>query len=365
MTSEPTNGRGDKPSASSLHRIWLCPGSFLAERGLPETTSAEASSGTAIHEALATGNPSELGEKQMDMFLSIMRQRDEVLKRFQDDRGPSKVVLRDDRRLWSWDRSFSGLPDFVARAEDGALLVVDYKTGPMPVEPPQTNWQMRGLVSLLVDEFNAGVVRAAIIQPLCGKPKEFDFFGPTLQNAWNEPRLLANDALDRTKASRRPHPDACRYCRANGTERCRESVESMARLAVVDPETTWVGMPVETKAKLYAAALAAEQCAEKIRQAVRSDLLAGVEIPGLALKDGVERRSISDINLVAGRLMDMGVQSDDLVGACSLPVRAVEKLARRATGTSGAELARVVVAVLEGAVEVKKTAPTVTRIRPC
>ena len=45
--------RNGLPSASSMERYQLCPGSYMAERGLPEATSEDAEAGNRIHAVLA------------------------------------------------------------------------------------------------------------------------------------------------------------------------------------------------------------------------------------------------------------------------------------------------------------------------
>ena len=45
--------RKNLPSASSMERYMLCPGSWAAEKGQPEQASSDADSGNRIHAALA------------------------------------------------------------------------------------------------------------------------------------------------------------------------------------------------------------------------------------------------------------------------------------------------------------------------
>ena len=60
--------RGELPSASSMDRCYHCPGSPAAERGLTALTiESVTADGTAIHEAIETGDDEDLGLSQAEI----------------------------------------------------------------------------------------------------------------------------------------------------------------------------------------------------------------------------------------------------------------------------------------------------------
>jgi hypothetical protein len=228
MTTE-SDPRQGLPSASGLHRLVNCPGSFRAAKeaiaaGMtPPDDSEEAVSGTRIHKWLET----ESGEDWA--ALSYDEQRTATLCQSQ-----AKWLIADfsKRRGWA-DRDIresrfaitafgvtgdisgplpwigSGQSDRIVQSGDH-MLILDYKTGRGDVTPADANDQLRGLAPL-VSHFRPESVEVAIIAPLTGQPTTAAFDRDALKaaKAW-----LVQTWLNAPEATETAAGDWCQYCTA-------------------------------------------------------------------------------------------------------------------------------------------------------
>jgi hypothetical protein len=184
MTTESDPRRG-LPSASSLHRLVNCPGSFRAAReaiaaGMtPPDDSDDAASGTRIHKWLETESDEDwqaLSYDEQRTATLCQSQRNWLLADFAKMHGDIE-----------WERRFAinafgvvfdaagalprigtGQADLTALAGD-RLLVIDYKTGRGDITPADANDQLRGL-AVLFNHLNLESVEVAIVAPLAGQP---------------------------------------------------------------------------------------------------------------------------------------------------------------------------------------------------
>jgi hypothetical protein len=228
MTTEPDPRRG-LPSASSLHRLVNCPGSFRAAKeaiaaGMaPPDDSEEAASGTRIHRWLETESDEDwaaLGYDEQRTATLCQGQRNWLLADFAKRHGEVTWEGREKRlainafgivldAASSLNRIGSGQADLIAQAGEN-LMVIDYKTGRGDITPADANDQLRGLAAL-VSHINRGSVEVAIVAPMVGQPTVAVFDRESLKaaKAW-----LVGKWLDAPRDERTAAGAWCQYCPA-------------------------------------------------------------------------------------------------------------------------------------------------------
>lgn len=278
--------RKNKPSASGLFRLFLCPGSWQAEQAAPiPEPSADAALGTLLHAHMQHGtDPAD--PDHADALLWCRTQEYLLLESLFPAEQPP--LCERETRLWNKDATFSGQQDVLFYNEETALII-DYKFGRLPVEPAGTNTQLLALCLLTLEALpTLSVVHAAILAPYVSRatPTIVTYTRADEQNM----RTLITNAINRAaqpNAPLVPSLHACRYCRAAATCPAAE-----AHALTCNQITNWSLLPVTDRAELYRRAQLAKSLAARIEAACKEDLLAGVEIPGLTLKPGKTTRKL-------------------------------------------------------------------------
>lgn len=117
---------------SSLWRRASCPGSYLAERHLPDVQSDDADEGTRIHAAIAAGDESdEVAAKALSWL-----------------RAKGLRVIETEKRVAASDL-YHGTIDAVCHDDEGNTHVVDWKTGHLPIDPHSATWQLLAYATAL------------------------------------------------------------------------------------------------------------------------------------------------------------------------------------------------------------------------
>ncbi len=144
------------PSASGMQRLFLCPGSWNAERKCPiEEESEDAAMGTILHAHMEQGTTPE--DPEDAEAVAWCREMEKALyeKHLGMKENWTDVPKVREVRLFERDRLFSGKPDMVAVGVRKAF-VVDYKFGRIPVSPAECNLQLSALAVLVMDMFKEG-----------------------------------------------------------------------------------------------------------------------------------------------------------------------------------------------------------------
>lgn len=314
--------RGGKPSASALHRLYSCPGSWQAEQQCPPEESSEAAAmGTRLHKHLEEGTmPADPEEAEACAWCAEMADR--LAEKFL---GAGAQVFCKEQRWWAKDGSFSGQPDKVyVSADCTRYLILDYKFGRGSVAPAERNLQLAAL-AVLLDDYVPGEVSevyGAILQPFASRkePGAVRYGAAALAGARKaiaaaiaralepQPKLCASEA-------------ACRYCRA------AESCPAAAREAMVlSAFTRWTLLEPEQRRALYDRAKLARKLADKVEAAIRADLEAGMEIPGLVLGAGRTSFTVTDATAAFGVAEQLGVSAPEFAGCCKVQISALDKV---------------------------------------
>lgn len=351
-----SNERNGLPSASSMERYMLCPGSYAAERGLPDTTSEDAETGNRIHAVLA-------GETVIPPLTDDEERTMEACKAQADALLDAVVPHRDEiileRRYW-WGGQWSGKPDLVAiDTLQSHALVLDYKTGRGEVESAEGNMQLRALAVLVSAEHGLEKVTVAIVQPLAGSASVCVYDADDLRKARIE-ILAILTAIHQPDAPRRPSAKACRYCKAKAV--CPEAL-AMAEAAplAVSRDGRELSITPERMGEFLAQIPAIEAVVDAVRAKARRMLEAGEEVPGWTLKPGSVRETVTDPATVFGRFVAAGGTQEKFMPCVNVTKTKLKDAVKAVTGAKGKALDAQIEAMLDGCTEAKVSAPSLAK----
>ncbi len=311
MTTE-SDPRQGLPSASSLHRLVNCPGSYRAERDAiargmtPPDDSDDAASGTRIHRWLETESDEDwqaLSYSEQQTAARCQSQAQWLLSDFAKRHGNLIWGSRERRfainafgvvfdAAGALPRIGTGQADLTALAGDH-LLVIDYKTGRGDITPADANDQLRGL-AVLFNHLNLESVEVAIVAPMAGQPTVAVFDRDALKaaKAWLvQTWLQAPDATETAAGA------WCQYCPA----RLACGTYAAHNAATLAPLTRDGLPPDKVKEALFARAYEADtatlaEMGERVRM---------LEWGAAAIKAAIRRR-LEEGGLAADELRDAG-----------------------------------------------------------
>lgn len=226
--NQTTDPRLGLPSASRFERLVNCPGSRAAEEAIESTgqSSEVAAFGDRVHEALLTGEISDLAANEEQVFQKIHDMEEEAIAKFLEKFigiGGSPELLHDikEQRFWVVDQVGNKI---TSAQVDRALvwkhmdtlhcLLIDAKTGFLEVTHANANWQLRvGLVALdqAYGPFESS--RVAIAQYRLKEAfSRCDYTQANIRHAYNE--IVFHDS--RSKQQEAPYAAGkhCTYCSA-------------------------------------------------------------------------------------------------------------------------------------------------------
>lgn len=377
-----TDPRKSLPSASAIARISACPGSFAAERGLPDAPTAESESGTRIHEYLAGRAPAEsLSHTELDIAESCESIALKLLLDWRARIGATDldetIVWRDNKRLWLVEKGqerCSGLADVIwtvtVQAGTSHALVLDYKTGPVNPGDADANLQLRTLAVLVDEHFGHDIttIDVALVQPLVTHTPSVCQYDRLALGKSRCQLMAALDAANEPDAPR-VAGDHCKLCRAVATcPKTASEVETMASLTIHESGLT---VSDQEMAKLR------DRCglAKKMIAAIEAEAFRRAQADpetwrqlGYEIREGSGRRSVEDVATVSERLNNLGVPWADITAACSINLGDIEALARGVAKDpdgkplKGAALKAKVNDLLAGCVTIKTAKPSLRRI---
>ena len=223
------------PSASSMDRTMRCPGSAIAQIGIPdEPDQAVTETGNVVHAAMAGEEYDEdqedeatLGMTERQIVEQLQNMEAAAVQKWVEDGysdGNHKVIREE--RFWIRDDKLepvaSGQPDVVYQS-DRSILVLNYKTGFKDPTASELNWQCR--TEVVVTWFNmpkeivharAGILASRLTNKLDTTDYDVEDF-----------RRLRTEIIHAQWRSRQPDAprvpgDHCRWCKAKA--HCRENV---------------------------------------------------------------------------------------------------------------------------------------------
>lgn len=379
MSKDPRHG---VPSASGMYRLSHCLASFEMERGRPDTSSDDATSGTRIHKALETNDYTGLTSDEQETAEMCEAQKTSIIEAW----NPCNHIIHHELRLgitacgavvkvgdFPHKYLVTGQADVIA-ISGTAGMVIDYKTGRGEYDHAQANDQLRTLAVLAARHFRLTSVRVAIIQPWAGKPTVADYDAKALNASYQWLLGVLVSAEESTPKDRRAG-DWCQWCKALDVcdvarNKALGPVEVMTQNLPAVPETA--------RAALFARAM--ELPSDQLAGLVKGLRMVGWyanAIEGAAklraaddaefqqyykLKPGIIREKITDVQAVFQRMLELGVSAADFSAEVDLTKGSAESLVKKATALKGKALKAKLAEVLDGATEAKQTAPQLEEV---
>tara|TARA_R100000808_G_scaffold7131_2_gene21060 strand:+ start:163 stop:1230 length:1068 start_codon:yes stop_codon:yes gene_type:complete len=348
--------RGGVLSASGFASLALCQKKFQMESGLPEGESTkDALSGNACHDWLEGKTDTALTPDEFDL---VRRAREQATAMRLVVFGNDKIaVTKREARLWSSNGKFSGKPDLIY-VNGGTALILDYKTGRIPVEPADENWQLKGYATLVAQNWPVERVFVSIVQPHCGEPTLHKYEGEALRRVRRQVHALVRRA-NGPRAKLNPGEKQCKYCRAKSI--CPALQEQSLELSQTSG-TDVATFDGERLSQLLDQVRPVEEFIKALRLRARDMLSEDKQsVPNYTLKEGTRRRKISDNKKVYDTLTASGVPLDDIIAAASFSVARIERLARERDNLSAREARDLVEDALGGLIEVSQSDPKLER----
>lgn len=335
-----TDERQGLPSASGMQRIFLCPGSWNAERKCPvDEESDDAALGTMLHACMEQGTTPEDPE-DAEAVAWCREMENALCEKHLGKEIRDALVWREVRMFERVERLFSGKPDMVA-VRDFKALVVDYKFGRIPVTAAECNLQLSALAVLVMDMFNEGdldEVFVCILQPYASRqePAVCRYTHKSVEQAREFFRSCIEQAQDE-HAPLKPSERACRYCRAQSS--CPAVSLALVNVTSSDLTAAWEQWSPEKRREAYDLAKLAKKWAASVEGKVKADLKAEVEIPGLALAPGKKAFTVTDaagaFQILNGLFPD-GITAQAFTACCKVGITDLDKLVHTVRKTADA-----------------------------
>lgn len=295
MTVDQTVDHGQRAharmSASKIARVAVCPGSLLAEEGLPNSTSEAAQRGTDIHE-IAEKILRQQPVTGADDDLLVIAQKYVTTALYQTSHAKKHYIELDvTEALKTIHPSLGGTADLVAIG-GGVMTVCDLKTGRIEVSPENNlqlmTYALGAAIALKAPE--TVQVRLAIYQPDHGGWREWSCTHADLME-WKDKLLALAIAAHQPDAPKNPEESACKYCRA------KTSCDAL-RSRAVNAAKTEFGLGI-TPEQLEDAALCAAW-ADAVQDEAKKQLAEKPDsIKGWAMKPGARMVKFKDEKMVA------------------------------------------------------------------
>lgn len=316
------------PSASGMQRLFLCPGSWNAERKCPhDEESEDAAMGTMLHACMEQGTTPEDPE-DAEAVAWCREMEDFLCNKYLGSTDVSRY--REVRLFERGDRLFSGKPDMVAVGARRAL-VVDYKFGRLPVAAAECNLQLSALAVLVMDMFEDGAVDevfVCILQPYASRkePAVCRYTRESVDQARAFFRACIEQAQDE-HAPLKPSEKACRYCRAQSS--CPAVKLALVQVTSGDLTASWEQWSPEKRREAYDLAQLAKKWAASVEAKVKADLKAELEIPGLCLTSGKKAFTVTDPAAAFNVLHELfpdRIGAAEFTAVCKVGITELDKL---------------------------------------
>jgi hypothetical protein len=388
VVSEQPFQRGQWTSASNAAADGLCPGRHQAQRGIAQSESDDASHGRAIHLALQKQDPAGLDFAQTETY-------DACQKIFERELRKIFGVNYDRATVWREVRlhvTVPALPDprsgqptaFYPHSGqldcfvivDKSAVVIEWKTLPGDIPAAAKNEQIRDQIVLLArqPQYPLQEVIGLVIQPLVTHSPEPVLYTLT-DIAEAEKRMFARViASNAPNAPRVAGETQCKYCLAKPT--CRE-YQTFAG-ALVPAVSDLLSIPVASWTPAQRTFFADRiDAAQKFLDETWAALKAGAEldpnfVPGYAMKPGVVKETVSDVQTLFERFVKLATESklgsveeatSAFVNSCAMPKGALKEVVALATGLKGMKLKNALDTLLLGITESKQSAPSLVKVK--
>lgn len=330
--------------ASSADRWMNCPGSVLAQRGMPNESTWYAKEGTAAHhlcelcltkgytpdrflgEEIIVGN--DTFEVDDEMVVAVQEYLDTVHSIMQ--KGDELIVEQQFNLEYLHEGMFGTVDACVYRPSTGQLYIIDFKYGKGNAVDAEDNSQLKyyALGAMLAD----GGKKVSEVTLVVVQPRAPHSLGPVRYAEVNSVDLMDWSADLKEAAALTQQPDAprkagpwCKFCRAAGVcPALREkAVESAQMTFAVE---TPAELEPETISEILKEASLVDDWVRAVRAYALGALERGHEVPGFKLVQKRAIRKWRDEDSVPDYLDVLGLEEDQLYTKKLISPAQAEKL---------------------------------------
>lgn len=361
--------RGKYTSASSAQADALCPGRFLAQKGMVgpgDTEQAQwASEGQEVHEALRKQDPSGLNAAKAELYERCQQIHQKLRQAWFKDIPPDKLKTVREQRYWvgAGELKHSGQID-CGDFFGNQVLIVDFKSlsGEVPESP--SNMQLRDQAVLTwLNRPMTKHVAVAIIQPYVTMNPQYTVYGEVeLKRALLEMEARVKASNDPT-SKRVPGDIQCNYCKAKKV--CVEYQQWAGSkvpvpASIVDvPVASWTpeqrAVFCENRAR---AQKWLDDCQAEMKRLLQADPKA---IPGWFLEPGTVKHPINDAQKCYERCSTHGVTLNTFMKCMNVKKTELKDAVKEASKLKGKALTAAWEAIEEGITDTKQDAPSLAK----
>lgn len=370
VLGQPDERRGSTSASAALPDS-LCPGRFLAQRGIPEPPLGEdAETGRRIHAALAKDDPTGLTLDEVETFDACRAiEYQKALEFFGDDLPKAKVFR--EQRYWVKYKNAGGLlehsgqPDVVYRYGQRALIC-DFKVLMGDHPESSRNLQLRDYTVIVAGHFvNVSEVGTVVIQPLVThKPEICVYQKEDIERA-------AQDMFSRVIASNDPQSPRvagkvqCSFCKAKPI--CVEYNQWSGSMLPVTQDLFQVAMLSWTPLQRALAAEILSPAGKRLEE-IKEFLKKGLKrddgfIPGWSLSKGRVTEKITDAQTCFDRFAALGGDLAAYMKTLNVGKTQLREALNALTGAKGKSLDNALKTLTDGIVDVSVSEGSLTKVK--
>jgi hypothetical protein len=342
------------------------------ESGITEPPPSDQSTeGTMLHGLVAdpTKSRTHLTGPQLDAVEQAESIGTEWVQSIRDAHNLGEPQLVIEQEFWTHDGVrplYPSHPDWVA-VWPGVVAVRDYKFGFDPVTDAASNYQLRSYLVALAEEYEADHWYGAIIQPRLNPPFHSVVYTRATLEAARQEILEICRATMAPNAQRRPHPDACRYCRGLLTAHCPDVRLSPAVLATqwaqrIPPSDQLARLTPDDRTRIFDMLEVAQRIINVLWAAGEAEMGKDPSfIPGYELTAGAPRSPINNPTEVWSRCETRGVPILEFMRATTVKKGDLTDVVRASTGLKGKGLENEMDLILKGCTDLNPVKSTLKR----
>lgn len=317
---------------SSLERRERCPGSLLAEQGLPEETSPEAEEGTFLHECVALNRLDGLTTEQSSAVQSCIDFRESIKTSSEVVEAHSEFKLR---AIGSdFEELYTGTADEVVVTETG-ISIIDWKFGRVKVEEASSNIQLAGYALPSMQMFGKDSCTVYVYQPRINASSSYTFTNAMAILKYIE-AVIAK--CKHPNAPRIPGIRQCKHCKARHT--CPELIREGNALVAVQKSIYEITDP-NVLCDLYRKSKIVSSALKSVDKRVRDFMLENNgECGELIFKIKKGNREVTSIPEAFLLMKEYGISQEEFLGCCSTSVSNLLELfskKQKANGSSSTQ----------------------------
>lgn len=369
--------RGEWTSASNALADRLCRGRHQAQRDLPDLPSTDEREAGAVIHALWTGHDParKPTAEETEQAERLREQEQSLVEEFFGTR--QDLVRLVERRLWHEFPAGGVDPELrilktsgqfdvaLIRPESHRALILDGKSGWLPVTPNPSNLQLRRLAVLLWRQLDCEEIGVGILKPFARPAPLCVYSVPDLERSLRELEEDVRQSHD-PQASRTAGEEQCRYCRA------RESCPTRLTWLSAGLPSSWPTLPMVSARDWTPAQrvlfLEREKDARDWLEARKAEIKAVLSespeaVPGYGLRPGRPVETITDAAEVSKRFCDSwGGTLNAFLKCVKVSKTALKDAVRAIGGHKGKALEADLDALLAGCVETKTSSAIIERL---